>query len=298
MAQCPNCKQKLRLTDVSQNCPHCGVNMRFFGYDTRFEHDAKEAELSNARTHYFVRTMKAALIGSRLAQLRLAVTFLPALALLAPIARASVDFPFMQTKADLGILGVAAAVKGGIMNSYPALLGTVTERAVVSAFTAAAGGFALAALAAVGVLLTTLLSFCSVRRSARANCVFSLIGAVGVLIGVVFSVLTANLGTAPGCVIDCALSFGWALHILAFFSAFAVNLEVLKIGLEPELDEGMAERVEISNRVRRGEISLDELPRPIVETAATRKIREEIEKAKAQYREKLRETEVDTDEEA
>ncbi len=298
MAQCPNCKQKLRLTDISQNCPHCGVNMRFFGYDTRFYHDAKEAELSNARVHVFVRTMKAALVGSRLAQLRLAAAFLPAISLLAPIARASVNFPFMQARADLGILGAVWAVKDGIINSYPALLGTATERSVVMPFTVAAGGFLLAALAAVGILLTTLLSFCSVRRSARANCVFGVLGTAAVLIAVVLSAVTGASANVPGWVIDCAVSFGWAIQIPVFLLVFAVNLAVLKKGLPPELDEGMAQRIEIAQKVRSGEVKLDDLPQPIVETETTRKIRAEIEKARAQYREKLQELEAAADEKA
>lgn len=291
MTQCPNCKQKLRLTDVSQNCPHCGVNMRFFGYDERFYHDAKEAELSNARVHVFVRTMKAALIGSRFAVIRLVASFLPAAALIAPIASAQINFPFMSSKADLGILGVVAAFQAGIINCYPALLSSVAERALVTSFTAAAVCFAVAALCGIGILLTTLLNFFSVKRAAKANCVFALLGTSAIVACAVLSAITASR-TFDGSLIGCSLSFGWTLQLPVYLALFAINLTVLKNGIPVELDEGMAERVEIAKKIRRGGVKLEDLPQPVVETAATRKIAEEIEKAREEYREKIHQKET------
>ena len=295
MAFCPNCNQKLRLTDVSQTCPHCGVNMRFFGYDERFYHDAKEAELSNARVHVFIRKMKAALIGSRLAVVRLVMAFLPAASLLTPVARAGVTFPFMSASSDFGILGLADGFQHGILHSFPALLSSVAEHSVIMLFAWALGCFLLAALCAAAMLLTTLLNFINMKRAARANCVFALFGAAAVAVCAVLSVLIGSRAAFTGCVVDCAISFGWVIQIPVYLAFFIVNRTVLKDGLPVELDEGMAERVEISKKVRRGELRLEDLPQPVVETAETRKIQEEIEKAREEFREKKQKKEAAAD---
>ena len=65
-----------------------------------------------------------------------------------------------------------------------------------------------------------------------------------------------------------------------------------KQGLNIVYKEGDEERVAIAKKVKAGEISLDDLPQPVVETAETEKIRLEIEKQQALYR-KLEEGEAD-----
>ena len=48
MKNCPKCSRRLRITDISQFCPGCGVNMRFYNFEENFIREAKLAELSQA----------------------------------------------------------------------------------------------------------------------------------------------------------------------------------------------------------------------------------------------------------
>ncbi len=287
MAHCPNCKKRLNVWNVSQICPHCGVNMRFFDYDKRFYHDAKESELSMARVHVFVRTLKASFIGVKISIVRLVLVFLPIAALLLPAAKGSVDFPFFHADIDLSALGLAGAFTGGAMNYLMPTMNAAVNGAAVTAFVFAAVGLAVALLCAVLQLFTTVLSFLNIKRAAAVNCVFSALALAGIVVSVIFASKAGKAAGFEGCMISCSLSFGWAVQLAAFAAFFVINFLIARNGIPIVLDEGMAERVEIAKKVRRGELKLDELPQPIVETEATRKIEEEIEKAKAEYREKL-----------
>ena len=56
-----------------------------------------------------------------------------------------------------------------------------------------------------------------------------------------------------------------------------------KNGLPIEFEEGDLERYEIRKKVIKGEIKLEDLPQPIVETAATREIDEQIKKEQMKF---------------
>ena len=66
MAVCPKCNRKLGLFDWSQNCPHCGVNMRFYNFEETFYREAKTAELSAAKVSIKIKRLKGAFIGGAL----------------------------------------------------------------------------------------------------------------------------------------------------------------------------------------------------------------------------------------
>ena len=80
--------------------------------------------------------------------------------------------------------------------------------------------------------------------------------------------------------------FGLIVCILMFAAVFVVNLLLVKKGIPVEYDEGMVERAEIYKKVKAGEIDIDSLPQPIVETEETRKIDEEIAKEEAAFKKK------------
>ena len=80
--------------------------------------------------------------------------------------------------------------------------------------------------------------------------------------------------------------FGLWIVIAAFADVFVVNLLLSVKGIPVEYDEGMEKRAEIYKKVKSGEIDIDTLPQPIVETAETRKIDEEIAKEEENYKQK------------
>ena len=79
MANCPKCGHKLRLTDLSQFCPECGVNMRFVGFEENFYREAKYAELSQANVKVkftpYINTVNGTGKGAKLPTITLNKTF-------------------------------------------------------------------------------------------------------------------------------------------------------------------------------------------------------------------------------
>ena len=63
MAKCPKCGKKLSIFDVSQFCPSCSVNMRFYNFEENFLREAKLAELSQAGLKVKLRNLRYSFSG-------------------------------------------------------------------------------------------------------------------------------------------------------------------------------------------------------------------------------------------
>ena len=94
-ATCPKCGGKLKLTDWRPNCPHCGVNMVYYGMEERLLLDADKAEAEHARTQPRIDRLKAAFVGSKLAIARIVFSVLPIAALFLPIAKFAFKAPYV-----------------------------------------------------------------------------------------------------------------------------------------------------------------------------------------------------------
>ena len=278
MSTCPKCQKKLRIVDIGQNCPHCGVNMRFYNFDKTFIEEAKKAELSMANVHVLLRKFKAALIGSKLAVARLVIGFLPVVSMLLPIGNVKFDIPFAVQEFAVSGLGIYTIFSNGVLNLLFSMLSAPVNGKAFTGVAVAMAVYAVAALCAVLTLLCSILSFISIKKMARLLCGFSV---TGILAGIVATVLCG--GFADSGVVSGGASFGVAGIIVFFGIVFAVNFIIAKKGLPVEFEEGDLERYEIRKKVLKGEIKLEDLPQPIVETAATRAIEEEIRKEQMKY---------------
>lgn len=278
MSTCPKCQKKLKITDIGQNCPHCGVNMRFYNFDKTFVEEAKQAELSMANVHVKLRKFKTALIGSKLAIARLVLGFLPVVSMLLPVGNISLDIPFAAQEFSVSGLGLYTIFSNGVLNLLMSLMSAPINGKAFTFIMIVLGVYLVAALCAVLSLLFSILSFISIKKMARAICGLGIIGAV---CGVVSTVLCARIPQSA--VINGGASFGVAAIIVLFGVVFAVNFIIAKNGLPIEFEEGDLERYEIRKKVLKGEIRLEDLPQPIVETAATREIDEQIKKEQQKF---------------
>ena len=116
----------------------------------------------------------------------------------------------------------------------------------------------------------------------------SVCAGLGIVSGIISIILTSVFvsSTKDSPVISGKNGFGMFVVIAMFAVVLAINLILSIKGIDVEYDEGMIERAEIFKKVKAGEISLDDLPQPVVETAATRAIDEEIAKEERAYKEK------------
>ncbi len=285
MAHCPKCGKKLKLTDISQFCPACGVNMRFVDFEKNFYKEAKEAELSQANMHVKVKKLKASFVGSKLAIARLCVMLLPILAMLIPAGSFTISLPFSSESSTFSALGLYGLFSGSGLNYILSMVGAPVDGA---AFTALRNGlFGFAAVAVFGLLIffVSVLGFISIRNMQKINVALSVCGIAASAVAMIL-IITFVSAAKDSIFLEGKNGFGLIVCILMFIAVFVVNLLLVRKGIPVEYDEGMVERAEIYKKVKAGEIDIDSLPQPIVETEETRKIDEEIAKEEAAFKKK------------
>ena len=307
MANCPNCNRRLRITDWRPNCPGCGVNLMFYGFEERFYEDAKRSELSMASMRVGSKRTKAGLAGSFWAKVRLCVAILPLASFLLPWGKISAQMPFGAKVWQAGILGFMNLFMGSAAES-PYLLsvwgkdfagkGEVKELMAqgLPFLQSMWGGewsplfqkgvilFGITALAVVLALLVAILSlfsFASLKRMSRIAGVLGVLGALACAGGFVAGILLRNASAAlANPIFSGAMGYGALLGLAMFACTAVVNLMLAKKGVDVQFAEGDVERRAIWEKIKSGEIQLADLPFPVVETAETREreamIEEEI----------------------
>ncbi len=288
MAKCPKCGYKLKLWNISQFCPKCGVNMRFYGFEEKFYRDAKNAELAHAAFHIKVRHFKGALIGSKLMIARLALALLPIIVLLLPAGNFHFEMPFKSADFSVGLLGIVNLVMGSDLGFILSMGNSALAGAEFVNAANALVAYAVVVVFAIGTLLCSILGFLSIKNMQKVICGFT---AGGVLASIAAQVVMYMSVTSlsESIMITGTNGFGLYLSIIAFTVVFAVNLIIHKKGVPVVYDEGMVERAEIYKKVKSGEINIDDLPQPVVETEETRKIEEEIRKEEENVKKALEE---------
>ena len=288
MANCPSCGGKLRLINVSQYCPHCGANMRFVNFEETFYREAKYAELAQANVKAKIKRFKGAFIGSKLTIARLAAAFLPVLALLIPNGGFSLKLPLLEVGADFGVMGLVSLFTGNSLSLILGMTGSELYGAGFSALRTALFSYvAVAGLAAL-VLVSTILCFLSVKHMQKVIAALSFIGAGAAVCSIVL--IAAFAKNSAGCaMIEGSAGFGLIAAAVMFTAVGIVNIILGKKGVPVEYDEGMLERTEIYRRLRRGEVSLEDLPQPVVETAATRALEAKIAAEEENYKREMEE---------
>lgn len=285
MAKCPKCGRKLHLYDVSQFCPGCGVNMRFYGFEETFFKEAKLAELSQAGVHIKIRRLKAAFIGTKLCIARLVVMILPIVALLVPNGSFSADMPFKSLHYDIGALGIYGMVTDGGLNYLMNMTSSEFFGADFTTVRSALFLYASVAVVGVFVLLFSILCFASYKNMQKVICVFAALGFADSL-AAMFVVNGLEAKLAGSAMLSATKGFGLLVAAAMFAAVFVVNLLLCIKGIPVEYAEGMLERAAIYKKVKAGEVSLDDLPQPVVETEETRKIDAEIAKEEEAHRQK------------
>ncbi|MBQ6066292.1 MAG: hypothetical protein IJK89_05675 [Clostridia bacterium] len=268
---------------LKQHCPHCGVNLRFYNFEENFYRDAKKAELSVAKIDMFIAQLKASFVGSKLTIVRLCVMLLPAASFLVPYGKTIFSQPFLNGSVTLSALGLYGAYEDGYLPYILSMAGGAVNGKAFTLLSCALASLALSAVAAILIFFMTLLCFLSVKKMHRVLAGFAVAGAV--LSAISFLLTTAFASSARSLDLISGEAYpGFLVSALCFAVVAAVNILIGKQGLNIVYKEGDEERAAIAKKVKAGEITLDELPQPVVETAETEKIRQEIEKQQALYR--------------
>ena len=290
MAKCPKCGNKLRIFDISQFCPKCGVNMRFYNFEENFIREAKYSELSRAGLKVKLRNLKYSFSGSKLVTAKLIVMLLPVLSMLIPSGSFTVNAPFVSIDGSFGLLGIVNTVMGGTLSYILSMCSSAVTGAAFTALRNALICVVAALLCAVFCFLFSLLGFISIKNMQKITAVTALLGAVLSVVSLVMIGSFASISSSD-MLLSGKMGFGLIVSVIMFAAVFVVNLMLWKQGIHPVYDEGVEERVRIFKEVKAGRINIDDLPQPVVETEATRKIEEEIAKEEAAFFESLKKSE-------
>ncbi len=275
MAKCPKCGYKLKLWDLSQFCPKCKTNMRFCNFEEEFYTSAKLAELDQAAFHIKMRRLKASFTGSKLIIARLALCFIPVVMFLIPAGAFRFEMPYKTVDFSVGLLGLVNLFMGG---DFGFITGMKSSGVIGAEFTAIFNTFIsylVPAFFAICVLVSTLLAFISIKNMQKVICTFA---AGGMLSAVVAQIMMyVQLGSIKNSsFVTGNAGFGLYAVIIAFAVIFTLNFIINKKGVPVVYDEGMEERLEILKKVKAGEVKIEDLPQPVVETEETRKIEDQI----------------------
>ncbi len=275
MAKCPKCGYKLKIWNISQFCPKCKTNLRFYKFEEEFYRSAKIAELDNAAFHVKMRHLKAAFIGSKLMIARLIIALLPVVSLLIPAGSFHLEVPYKSVDFPVSLLGIVSLFTSGDFGFFSGLKDSVL---ISSEFSGALNVFIICAvpvLFAVIVLLCSLFGFISIKNMQKIICTFSALGFISALVAQI--IMYIQVGALKDTVILTGnAGFGLYAVMLAFAVVFIINFIINKNGVPVVYDEGMEERARIYKDYKAGKINIDDLPQPVVETAETREIEEKI----------------------
>lgn len=270
MKPCPKCGHKRKIWELSQYCPSCKTNLMFYGFEERFYEDAKKAEMSLANVRVKLQKVKTGLVGGKLAIVRLACMLLPALAMLLPFGKVEFTTDIFSKTVSLGIIDLFSVLFDGTLG----LLKKMSVSAVFGASAASVSnimaGLIVCAVAAVLVILLTILCFISFKKMAALICSASAV----YLAGGIYTALCVSRILPVESLVKVQSGLGVYALCAAALIVFAVNLVIAIKGLPIAYKPGDTERVAMRKKYMKKEITLADIPYPIFMTDEERQERE------------------------
>ena len=232
-ATCPKCGGKLRLIDWKPNCPHCGVNMVYYGMEERLLLDADQAEAEHARFQPKMDRLKAAFIGSPLAIARIVFSVLPIAGLFLPLAKFAFHAPYAAFDGSVNAISLYSLLAE--KTNFDALFSMFSSPLFGKTFILYFVSLVCILLSALGVLLHLILLMlaCSPKGKQR-NYGFDVTNLV--LVGgsiITFTIFSSKIRALfPGVVTASSVGFGAYIYLALLALSFAVDIVCFVKGIE------------------------------------------------------------------
>ena len=268
--KCPNCGAEIGRFELSQNCKSCGVNLFYINQQELLTQDVKRTELEFAAFRMFIERIKTTFIKGALPISRIVFTLLSVLALLVPFGTINLDMIFYSGKLSVGGIGIYQGYTNGALLSLLDYVKVDVAKPIAIRSIVILALFAICLLMAAACLVTEILSFTNIKRTAKLMTVFALIGAISGLCAGIFSFTISS--AIPDFLADYVSSKGGfgGFVAMAMFIAFAIiNILFVKKDIHPVFNEIDIKRRDLNKRVKKGEVSLDDLPCPVFEEVKT-----------------------------
>lgn len=295
-ATCPKCGGKLRLIDWKPICPHCGVNMVYYGMEERLLLDADKAEAEHARTQPKIDRIKAATVGSPLAIVRLVLSLVPIAGLFLPLCNFAFQAPFASYSGSINVIKLYNAVSATDMD---ALLGMFSSKLFGQTMIFYAVAVVCLVLSALGILLHTIFQTlaCSPKGKVR-NFTFDVLN-LGLAVGamVCFTQFSSHISALlPSVIRTSALGFGAFVYLGLLLLSFAVDILCVVKGVPVKYTECFVGNIPAEKYFKLVEegVPLDHIRMVMAEHAAQKEAAESEKKAAEEAAKKAEEAEKET----
>lgn len=268
---CPKCGANIKFYNLKPNCYNCGVNIMYYTQEADLVKDAKKAELEFASARIVGAKLKAAFIGGKLQIARLVNIVLIICLLLPPFAAFHLNSLGHELTFNIGGLGAYNMFSDGLLLKLPAFIGSTLYSKQIIEIIALLALFVVIVLLGVAVFGCLLLSFLNIKKSAKAISVLSFIAA-GLSIVFIIASIVINAVTS-GALADFSIGAGCFLSVVIFGAMGILNTIISKKDIEVKYRVNDPERKEILKKLKKGEISLDDLTLPVFETEEEKEAR-------------------------
>ncbi len=270
MATCPKCNGKLKITDWRPNCPHCGVNLVYYGMEERLLLDADKAEAEHAHFQKKMDRVKSAYAGSKLNIVRIILSVLPIPALLLPLAKMTFSAPFITESVSVNAISLYNVLSSLNFNAMFSLIGS---QLLGKTFICYAVSIVAIVLSLLMVLMHLILLFLSSspKGKSRNFTLNALAIFFAVVATVAFSIFSKNAAAVFPTVITSGISFGIFAYIVAILLCVVINFLVFNKNIEVKYKEVFV-----------GGIPADEYFKLVEDGASTEEIRAEMSKRTAE----------------
>lgn len=292
-ATCPKCGGKLRIIDWKPNCPHCGVNMVYYGMEERLLMDADRAEAEHARFQPKVDRLKAAFVGSPLAIVRIVCSALPIGGLFLPLAKFAFQAPYAAFDGNVNVISVYNLLSNTDFDAFGSMLSSGLFK---SAFLPYAIALVCLLLSALGVLLHLifLMLACSPKGKAR-NYGFDIANLLLVVGSIAtFTVFSAKIRALfPGVVTASAVGFGAFIYLALLLVSFVIDILCFTKGIPVKYKECFVGNIPADKYFQLVEegVPLDQIRRVMAEHTMAKEAEEAKKKAEEEAAKAQEETE-------
>ena len=262
--KCPKCGVEIARFDLSPNCKKCGVHIMYYTQEEDLRRDAQKTELEFTSARILVAKIKAAYIQSKTVIFRFVFLILSICSLLLPLYNIKLSFPWWESEISLGALGVYNMFNDSLWTMFGAFSDIGVGKTLFVITLVSLGLLVLTVLALAGCLVVWLLAFLDIKKTAKISVGFAVPAILAGIGSTVLSFIAVNLSGAIEFV-SVKPMFGGILTVLITAAFMATNIALINNTPEIPVKEADRKRLEIKEKLKKGEITLGDLPLPIVE---------------------------------
>lgn len=275
--KCPKCGTEIARFDLAPNCKKCGVHILYYTQEEDLMRDAKKTELEFASARLLAAKIKAAFIGGKVQTARIVFILLSVASLLLPHYNVQLSFPWWEYKLSVGAIGIYSIISDAFYKIFLPL-GELGAADGLYNITLASFALLIAAVLCVAVcFILWLLSFINIKKTALGSIITAAAAVCCQLTGTVLSFIAVTLSGAYEHISVKPLFGGIVSTVI--IGIYAV-LCLLMLVNTPEIiiKEADKKRFEIKTKLKNKEITLDELPLPIVKEDRDEPLRDKKKK--------------------